>query len=204
MTTLIIARHGNTFTPEQIPTRVGKRTDFPLVDSGRKQAEKLGNYLLEHKLVPDLVYTSKLQRTQETAKIALQATGVSRHVVALDIFDEIDYGEDENQPEDKVIARIGAQAIKDWDEHAIVPQGWVTSPDEIINNWTNFAENLKYSGKIVLVLTSNGIARFAPLLAGTMAEFKEKHPLKLSTGALGILRFNGQKWHIEGWNIRPQ
>lgn len=204
MTTLIIARHGNTFTSEQTPTRVGKRTDLPLVESGRKQAETLGKYLSENNLVPNLVYTSKLQRTQETAQIALQTMGISLPVVPLDIFDEIDYGEDENQTEDKVIARIGAQAIKDWDEHAIVPQGWIASPEKIIENWTNFAENIKNSGHIVLVLTSNGTARFAPLLAGTMAEFKEKYALKLSTGALGILRHNGSKWQIEGWNIRPQ
>ena len=34
-TRIIIARHGNTFTKEQTPTRVGGRTDLPLVETER-------------------------------------------------------------------------------------------------------------------------------------------------------------------------
>ena len=41
MTTLIIARHGNTFDKGDIPTRVGARTDLPLVEKGRAQAKAL-------------------------------------------------------------------------------------------------------------------------------------------------------------------
>ena len=35
MKTLIIARHGNTFRPGETPTRVGSRTDLPLVEEER-------------------------------------------------------------------------------------------------------------------------------------------------------------------------
>ena len=38
-TRLIIARHGNTFDAGDIPTRVGRRTDLPLVASGEAQAK---------------------------------------------------------------------------------------------------------------------------------------------------------------------
>lgn len=43
--TLIIARHGNTFGPDDTPTRVGARTDLPLVESGIQQARLLGTHL---------------------------------------------------------------------------------------------------------------------------------------------------------------
>ena len=48
MTTLIIARHGNTFNPGDTPTRVGKHTDMPLVEKGEAQGRALGRYLKEH------------------------------------------------------------------------------------------------------------------------------------------------------------
>ena len=205
MTRLIIARHGNTFGPGDTPTRVGGRTDLPLVEKGRAQAQALGEYISKNRLIPDVVYSSNLQRTHETAQIAVKASGVTNPVYQLDIFNEIDYGPDENQTEETVIARIGAQAIKDWDEKAKVPDGWRVDPAEVTKNWIDFADQIAAHDdeETVLVVTSNGIARFAPHITGDFEKFKEKHSLKLSTGALGILSHNGEKWDILDWNIRP-
>jgi len=208
MTTLIIARHGNTFTPDQTPTRVGARTDLPLVESGQEQARKIGAWLKEQNIYPEIVYSSELQRTKQTAEIAIETLGYKQPVFPLAIFNEIDYGVDENQPEDKVIARIGAQAIKDWDAHAVVPDGWKFNPQECIKNWKNFAAQILNDSKqdtddVVMVVTSNGIARFAPHLTGDFKGFASNHNIKLSTGALGILKFEDEKWVITGWDVRP-
>jgi 2,3-bisphosphoglycerate-dependent phosphoglycerate mutase len=205
MTRLVIARHGNTFGPDDVPTRVGGRTDLPLVEKGRAQAQALGEYLSQNRMIPDVVYCSNLQRTQETARIAVKSSGVTNPVYPLDIFNEIDYGPDENQTEETVIARIGAQAITDWDEHAKVPDGWAVDPAEVTQNWVDFAEQIAAHDdeETVLVVTSNGIARFAPHITGDFEGFRAKHSLKLSTGALGILSHNGEKWDILDWNIRP-
>jgi len=75
MTTLIIARHGNTFTAGQTPTRVGARTDLPLVDSGIEQAQRLGKWMKENGYIPEITYCSELKRTKQTAEIALQQIG---------------------------------------------------------------------------------------------------------------------------------
>jgi len=205
MTKLIIARHGNTFGPDDIPTRVGARTDLPLVESGRIQAQKLGHWLKENTLCPEVTYSSQLKRTIETAEIALSEAGYKQPVFPLDIFNEIDYGPDENMTEDKVIARIGEQAIKDWDQKAIVPDGWLFDPEACINNWKNFAQHIVDDHQeVIMVVTSNGIARFAPHLAGNFEEFAATHKIKLSTGALGVLELTDDKWSIRHWNIRPQ
>ena len=205
MTTLIIARHGNTFGPEGTPTRVGARTDLPLVEKGREQAEKIGKYLYENRLIPDVVYSSLLKRTIETAEIAVKESGVSNPVYPLEIFNEIDYGPDENKIEADVIARIGEAAISDWDNHAIVPDGWKVSPPEIIRNWHNFADQIcaHDDEETVLVITSNGIARFAPHITGDFEGFAGDFKIKLSTGALGIMKHCGRHWHVEDWNIQP-
>lgn len=205
MTTLIIARHGNTFGPDDIPTRVGGRTDLPLVEKGFAQGTAMGAYLAANGLVPDVVYASHLQRTQQTAQAALDEMGTQRAIETLDIFNEIDYGPDENMTEDVVIARIGEQAIKDWDAHAIVPNGWVVDPNEIIENWKRFTAALltEHAGKTILVVTSNGIARFAPHITGDFAEFAAHNKIKLSTGALALLKHDGERWTITDWNVKP-
>ncbi len=204
-TTLIIARHGNTFEKGQPPTRVGGRTDLPLVESGEEQARKIGRFLSATATYPDVIYASKLERTLQTAKLALKEAKYTEPVYALDIFNEIDYGPDENKTEEDVIARIGKQAIADWDEHAKVPDGWLVDPDQIIKNWLDFGEHItkEDEGDVVMVVTSNGIARFAPHLTGNFEGFRKENDIKISTGALCILHHDGKVWTIKGWNIKP-
>ncbi|MCB1531668.1 MAG: histidine phosphatase family protein [Alphaproteobacteria bacterium] len=205
MTTLIIARHGNTFGPDDTPTRVGARTDLPLVESGQEQARKIGQYLSKNRLIPDVVYTSHLSRTIETARIAIKESGVSNPTYPLDIFNEVDYGPDENKPEDEVIARIGAQAIKDWDENAVVPDGWIVHPEAIIESWHKFADQIRAhdDNETILVVTSNGIARFAPHITGDFESFAANHTIKLSTGALAIFEYKDGAWVVREWGIKP-
>jgi len=204
MTTLIIARHGNTFGPDDTPTRVGARTDLPLVESGQEQAVKIGQYLKAKNIIPEITYSSQLKRTIETAEIALKQVGFPQPVYPLEIFNEIDYGPDENQTEEIVIKRIGEQAIKNWDDKAIVPKGWQFDPDSCIQNWKNFADHIVSDEQdTIMVVTSNGIARFAPHITEDFDGFAGKHKIKLSTGALAILKHENNQWNIEDWNVRP-
>ena len=230
MTTLIIARHGNTFGPEYTPTRVGARTDLPLVDSGQEQARAIGRYLRDNRLIPDVVYASALQRAQDTAKIAIKESGVTNPIFTLDIFNEIDYGPDENKTEDEVIARIGKDEIAAWDENGTPPDGWIVDPDQIIQNWIDFAGqitkhchpeqregsdapimqdeldpslDLVQDDEVHMVVTSNGIARFAPHITGDFDGFRAQNNIKLSTGALAILKYSPVGWTVQDWNIKP-
>ena len=203
--TLIIVRHGNTFAPQDTPTRVGRRTDLPLVQSGEAQARKLGAYFRRHRIWPDVVFAGTLKRSYDTARLALEALGSQRPITVDVMFDEIDYGPDENQTEADVMARIGAQALQDWDEQAKVPDGWQVDPDAIIRNWLAFGARCRteFAGKTVLVVTSNGMARFAPHLTGDFAAFTRHHSIKMATGAFCIFRVKDRRWVVEQWNVRP-
>lgn len=206
-TRLLIARHGNTFGPDDVVTRVGK-TDLPLVDSGLEQGRQLGRYLAQENMQPDVIFTSSLRRTQQTAQKAQEAMGTQIAYQPLDIFDEIDYGPDENRPEEDVVARLGKAAIEAWDRDAQVPHGWHVDPAAIIANWKKFADDLLagHAEQTVLVVTSNGIARFAPYLTGDFRAFLQQHKIKVSTGALGIFEHNAveKNWVCKGWNIKPK
>jgi probable phosphoglycerate mutase len=206
MTKLVIIRHGNTFAPGETPRRVGGRTDLPLVDSGLEQGAALGRHFKEQGLYPDAVFTSSLQRTQQTAQEIVKAMAINIEMQASDIFDEIDYGPDEDKPENEVVARLGEAAIQKWNEEAVVPDGWRFDPDQATKNWQDFADHMANtsSGKTVFVVTSNGIARFAPILTGDFDAFRQRHNLKLHTGAYGVLCYGESGWDVEAWNVRPR
>lgn len=203
-TTLIIARHGNTFESGQPPRRVGARTDMPLTETGREQARAIGRWLKAHDLIPDVAYSSTLRRTIDTADLAVREC-LKQPVFPLAIFDEIDYGPDENALEDDVLKRIGADALKNWDEHGVVPDGWQCDPAQIIANWIGFARQITEhgDGEKILAVTSNGIARFAPHITGDFDAFRKQHSLKISTGAVCVLDHDGQRWSIRHWNVKP-
>lgn len=204
MTRLVIARHGNTFNAGEAPRRVGARTDLPLVSSGREQARRIGQWLKANDLLPEATYCSELMRTRETAELAIRETGYFQPIYPLSIFNEIDYGPDENKEEPDVIARIGEQAIRDWDARAIVPEGWDFDPQKTILDWHGFAEHVVNDDQdIVLVVTSNGIARFAPYITGDFDGFSARHGIKISTGALCVLEHDGERWHVREWNVKP-
>ena len=205
MTTLIIARHGNTFEAGETPRRVGAHTDLPLTEKGREQARAIGDWLKGHHLVPDVTYSSTLKRTIETGEIAARQAGFPQACYQLAIFNEIDYGPDENKTEADVIARIGEQALIDWDKEARVPEGWNVNPDQIIKNWQGFARQITAhdDNETVLVVTSNGIARFAPYLTGDFDGFLQCHKIKISTGALCVLHHTDGDWIVKEWNIKP-
>jgi probable phosphoglycerate mutase len=204
MTTLIIARHGNTFGPHDTVTYVGGRTDLPLVESGIEQAKKLGAYLKDNRLIPDVVYASSLQRTIQTATIAIKESGVTNPVFSLDIFNEIDYGPDENKTREDIIARIGEAALKNWDENGIIPDGWLANTETIIQNWIGFGEQAAAhdDNETILVVTSNGIARFAPYITGDYDTFRKNYTAKLATGSISIFKHYVKGWHLEEWNIK--
>ncbi len=204
--TLLIARHGNTFAPGEAPRRVGL-TDLPLVESGITQGYRLGEYLTQQQLIPDVIFTSSLQRTMQTAQAAQCAMQTHLALQVEPMFNEIDYGPDENQPEPQVIARIGTQALADWDLYGQVPPGWRVNPQALIESWHAFAEKLQhhYTNQTILVITSNGIARFAPYLTGDFAAFSAQHNIKLATGAVSVFHSTAKprQWTCQQWNIKP-
>lgn len=202
MKEVYIVRHGNTFDKGDIVTRVGARTDLPLSLSGQGQAAALGEHF--QALSFKQAFSSSLLRTQETAHAILAAQNNQCAIETLEFLKEIDYGQDENRPEQDVAARLGQEAINAWDQDCIVPQGWGVDPEAIIQSWRLFFKNIMDSDREgpILLVTSNGIARFA-LLAMT-EPVNTKLDKKLKTAAYGkVLVSEMGQTRITEWNRRP-
>jgi len=200
MATLFLVRHGNTFDAGNVVTRVGGRTDLPLSGSGRKQADALATHFEGTCFYAAL--TSPLQRTRATARTILSRRTDAPALLIRNFLREIDYGPDENQPEEVVIARLGAAALQAWDKDATPPEGWIVDPVAIRAGWTLL---LKEIGALpasanVLIVTSNGTARFLPDVVDTAPAGLDR---KLRTGAWGEVNVTRDTAVIAAWDRRP-
>lgn len=203
MTKIYVVRHGNTFDKGDVVTRVGARTDLPLSQSGQSQAKALAAHFAEQ--VPGgfrAAYCSPLKRTRETAETILAAFSAGTELSELEFLREVDYGPDENQPEEDVVRRIGEAALQAWETDAIPPEGWEIEPEQIRAAWTDLIATLSAdeSDRPVLVVTSNGIARF--VLDVIAHEGERPASIKLKTGAYGVIE-TAQPPILRAWNIRP-
>lgn len=204
MTDVYIVRHGNTFDPGDTVTRVGARTDLPLSSSGLGQADALADYFAI--TIPtgfSRATCSPLLRTRQTAETILNASSNAPELETLEFLREVDYGPDENQPEDKVIARIGEKALMKWEEAAIPPVGWEIDPDQVRAAWRELFDAISCANldRPVLIVTSNGIARFA--LAHPETPLGDGESIKLRTAAFGCFEIKPDgSVHILQWNQR--
>ncbi len=204
-TRIIIARHGNTFAKGDVITRVGGRTDLPLVEDERGRG--VGRYLRDNDMTPDVVFSGPLKRHIQTTSYAVEEMGIAKEDIKINHdFSEIDYGPDENKPEEDVIARLGQEAIDRWNKDATVPDGWLVDPKGIVKSWHDFADMVakEYKDKTVLLVSSNGTIRFAPYITGDFEKFSNEFDIKVTTGGVCIFEKEetDENWKCKDWNIK--
>ncbi|MBR5599036.1 MAG: histidine phosphatase family protein, partial [Alphaproteobacteria bacterium] len=180
--------------------------DLPLVETER--GTNVGKYLRMQTIIPDIVFSAPLKRTMETARLAIAALDKDIKINIDERFREIDYGPDEGKTEEEVIARIGQKAIEEWDRAGIVPDGWSVSVEGIIEEWKKFACEIEseFKNKTVMVVSSNGVIRFAPYLTGNFEKFSEEFNIKVATGSVCILEKDDEDefWHVVEWGTKPK
>ncbi len=194
-----IVRHGNTFDKGDIVTRVGGRTDLDLSTSGQAQAKALATLFSSRVACFESARTSPLKRTTQTAEAILAAQSQPPSLEASEFLREIDYGPDENRPEAEVIARIGEAALAAWEQNAEPPPGWQVKPAVLKAVWQDELSSMRDKPGDHLVVTSNGIARFALYAIGAAGEAG----LKLPTGGFGLIELDKSADRLVLWGERP-
>jgi Fructose-2,6-bisphosphatase len=202
----VIVRHGNTFAAGEPPRRIGSRTDLPLTAAGHEQARALGAMFASRHWHFTRALFSPLLRTRQTAEAILESQPADADVVTelCDFLREIDHGPDEDQTEDAVMARIGAEAIAAWDARAEPPPGWQIDRVQRIAGWRALFVAPPAGGPTLLI-TSNGAARFALMADDALAAASANlSSLKLPTGGYGeIWRDGTGALSIGAWGLRP-
>ena len=196
----VIVRHGNTFAPGEPARRVGSRTDLALTSQGLEQSRALGACFAGQGRQFGRILVSPLQRTRQTADAIIAALEQPVVPETADFLREIDHGPDENRTEDEVLARIGADALAAWDEFATPPPDWSVDAQRRIAAWRELFTSRTPGQPPILLVTSNGAARFALIAAGVAVE----KGLKLPTGSYGEIKVQADGTIAAPvWGLRP-
>lgn len=108
MTTILLARHGE--TDWNLNRRVQGHSDTPLNDTGRAQAQALGEELAGERI--DAVYSSDLVRAHETARAVAEPRGLG--VTAIRDLRERHFGTWEGLTDDEIFARFDPTPETSW------------------------------------------------------------------------------------------
>ncbi|WP_321341173.1 histidine phosphatase family protein [uncultured Cohaesibacter sp.] len=196
---LILVRHGNTFAKDDKVVWVGARSDLPLVEKGKEQAQAVGMALKESGIKADALYCGPLKRTVQTAEIALKIAGCDGVKMRVsDALREIDYGLWEARSNDDIRAEFGDNDIDGWQQKSIWPDGYEWSPDPeiILSSWNAMvAEIAETFGEdaTAIIVTSNGILRIVAPQFGIAA-----NEAKVSTGSLCLV----EDGVVKIWNTK--
>ncbi|MDP9464591.1 MAG: histidine phosphatase family protein [Actinomycetota bacterium] len=189
---ILLVRHGATEWSEN--GRHTGRTDAPLIDKGVRQADRLPPLLatLSEGALP-LVFTSPLQRSEETARRAVP--GIEATVV--DALAEYDYGAYEGL----TAAQIDEQE-PGWNlfEHGC-PGG--ESLNQVVARCDAFIAKLERMarGRAVIVFTHGHLSRILTTrLVGLHPEAAAV--LQNDAASVGIIADKRGLYVITGWNIR--
>ena len=203
---LLLARHGNTFEHGDKVVWVGARTDLALTAKGREQAAALGEGLQPIRSAITRIVSGPLSRTREHAAIAAQVLGSHQRVEVDERLREIDYGLWEAKSTDEIQALGGADELKAWDERGFWPAspGWTPDENIIAANAVELAHELSASlinDDVALLVSSNGILRFfLKLVPGAFEALATNRGLKVATGNVCALRYEGGTWRVAFWN----
>ena len=202
MSTLLFARHGNTFEADETVRWAGAQQDYPLTDKGQDQARAIAHWVQAKGYQPEAVYCSALQRAQETASIVCDLIGLDAPIIDSRLH-EIDYGATGGFSDDEMREALGAQALEDWNKCDIWPEGagWSPQPQQIQSQISAFMADMQARHSCALAISSNGILRFA--LKTDQAAYQSRlkdQSFKVKTGHVCVV----DDAHIVGWNINPK
>lgn len=204
---LILARHGNTFGPGDIPVWVGAKEDFPLVTRGLEQACEVAEALLRLDISLSGLIAGPLRRTRTGADIIADKTGFSGEVEIDHRLTEIDYGSWGGKSDDEIISLYGAGVIEDWREHSIRPSGadWSPDQDTLRHNALRLLNEIKDrfdEHANVMLVSSNGILRYYH--AAIYGPDISAPSAKVKTGHMCIAEMEAGHLKPVCWNVNPK
>jgi 2,3-bisphosphoglycerate-dependent phosphoglycerate mutase len=109
---LLLARHGQS-TTNAADVFTGW-SDPPLTDLGVAEAHGMAATLADADAIPDVIFTSSLQRTIHTAAIVRDDLGLSIDLQSSHALDERDYGDLTGMNKAEIAERYGADQTRIW------------------------------------------------------------------------------------------
>lgn len=184
MTTICLVRHGE--TDWNAAKRIQGRTDIPLNDKGKWQAEQTGLYLKD--VHWDVVISSPLTRAKETAHLILNH--VHAPLVIMDDFIERDYGD--------------AEGMSFEERQKLFPDKQYPNMEPLVSIQNRMLEGIEkvraaYPDQHVLIV-AHGAAIHA-LLTTLADEHMGLQNTRLVNACLNYVEWSDGKWKVRDYNV---
>lgn len=175
-----LIRHG--LTDWNAEGRIQGQSDIPLNDEGRRQAEMLGDRLLQETYHWDFCITSSLSRAAETGRIVAAKLGIPM-LEPDDRIRERAYGQVEGMTAVQREEKWG----KDWNQLSLGQE----TDDQLQARALTFMEEIaeRYPEKNILVISHGGF-----LAQLYIALYKDKYSERLGNLSLTILEKKEKEW----------
>ncbi|GAA3515955.1 histidine phosphatase family protein [Actinocatenispora rupis] len=197
-TRLILSRHGQTTWHRE--NRYAGVSDVDLTDTGRRQAEELGEWCRRHR--PDALYASPVRRVQETIAPAAAATGLPVHTE--DGLREVDFGVAEGRTLAELDPSVAAGFRADPEAY---PFPGSEPPSDAAHRGAAALRAIaaERPGADVLVVAHNTLLRLAlcALVGLPAGRYRDVFP-RLDNGALSTIALSADGSGgaaIESWNV---
>lgn len=176
-----LIRHG--LTDWNVEGRIQGQSDIPLNDEGRRQADMLGERLLQEPYHWDYCITSSLSRAAETGRIIAGKLGIPL-LEPDDRIRERAYG----QVEGMTAAQREEKWGKDWNRLSLGQE----TDEQLQTRALEFMEEIaaRHPEKNILVISHGGF-----LAQLYIALYKDKFSERLGNLSLTILEKNDQDWN---------
>ncbi len=120
MAKLVLVRHGRSSFNDQ--NRFTGWMDVPLIETGIQEAIKAGQLLKSKEFVPEIAFTSKLQRAQHTLKLILKELGQeSLETLESEALNERHYGDLQGKNKEETAKIFGDEQVHIWRRSYDVP-----------------------------------------------------------------------------------
>ncbi len=197
---IYLARHGNTFQPDEPARWVGARTDLPLTKTGLNQAEAVATFLANQPTPPTFIYSGPLTRQVTMASIVQKALPTSPEVVVTEALNELDYGLWENKTNEEIdLTWKDEQAA--WSKQGVWPKGIFATEAEVftqrLQSWLDTLVRTHAQDDVCFAVTSNGPLRTLRTRIDGSLEGKVK------TGHLCLIEYTDSRFILREWNINP-
>ena len=182
-------RHGE--TDENKAKRVQGRKDYPLNETGKKQAKMVAKYLKDNNYFFDAIFSSPLSRAYDTACIINNEMNLGLNVTKVDAFIEREFGEYEGMAVSKeafkpILADIGEGLEKEKD-----------IKERVYSGLLNILKENKYE-HILVVAHSHTIKAIMNLLDSSVSFYA-----RMVNCSLSNLTYDGKNLKLEKFNIDP-
>lgn len=207
---IILTRHGHICNDSEVQVIAGQKYDFPLVESGGKQAEIFAKMLMEQQISPVSILCANMRRTSRYAEIIQNAIGIPGTPMMDDRLNDLDYGDWTGLTEPEVALKYGEKVYTGWVKHGIWPENanWGESPQKIHERITTFSHDLVdfYDEEdTVVIVASNGLIKFfLGIIAGEYEKRSMNGKLRMDIGNFSKLTHENGKWRVSYWNMSPE